>query len=163
LPACVSLVKKKILLTFRWLFSITAEQQEEQEDDKSQDKEIKVVEEEEDDCPAPPPAPPMHSPPPLASTSINMAPSAPVAIPASGKGISWIPIQEKHPYRLNQYDHMMYIIDMPTSFSSKPGSYKLMLCDNGFDLSILAPPPLTDPHHVHSSLSDVSGRRDLLG
>jgi hypothetical protein len=150
----------KIVLTFRWLFSVTAEQQEEQEDDENQDEEIEVVEEEEDDySPSPQTAPQALPPPPLASTRINMAPSTAATTSAAvGKGISWIPIHEKHAYRLNGYDRMMYIIDMSASFSGKPGSYKLLLRENGFDLSIPAPPPLTDPHHVHSYLTDVSGR-----
>jgi hypothetical protein len=60
---------------------------------------------------------------------------------------------------MNGYDHMMYIMDMPASFSGKPGFYKLLILrDKGFDISIPAPPPLTDPHHVHSYLVDAFGR-----
>jgi hypothetical protein len=148
------------VLTFRWIFATAAPQQEEQEED-DQDFEIDEEEEQEEPPPPinnnrldPPPAPPTRpAPPPSFSTRI-MAPSA----TASRGGITWMPIHEKHAYRLDGYDRLMYIIDMPASFSGKPGSYKMVLRDKELELSVPSPPPLTDPHHVHSFLTDSSGR-----
>jgi hypothetical protein len=74
--------------------------------------------------------------------------------------VPWLPVFSRHTYPAKGHDRYMYVIGLPGSFSGAKGSYKLGIDKNGTELFFTVPVDevFTDPHQVHSFLTEEYGR-----
>jgi hypothetical protein len=159
-------------LLYKSIFSGPTRGEENDKDDDEETDEQETDEQENDDDESLDQANPDEAPPtitvrtPEVSTtppSTRMPPKIPpinIQAPVVSNENKWTPLFSSHTYRSGGYDRIQYLIDVPSCFSGKKGTYKLAIEKNGTELTLTVPynHALTDPHHVHSWLTEKYGR-----
>jgi hypothetical protein len=83
------------------------------------------------------------------------APAKPAAVDDYDE-IPWIPLHNHHTYCANGFNRYQFVIDMPSSFTGKKGTYNVSIENEGTELALKLPisEVFTDPHSIHSLLLD---------